>query len=50
MEEHKDPLSLWVGSWSPEEVVERKTPRGKTQDPALTNPRVSKDPQTPKAR
>ncbi len=29
MKERKDPLSLWVGSWTPEEVVERETPRPK---------------------
>ncbi len=32
MEERKDPLSLWVGSWTPEEIVEREKLRGKTKD------------------
>lgn len=34
MEERKDPLSLWVGSWTPEEIVEREKRRGKPEEPA----------------
>ncbi len=36
MEERKDPLSLWVGSWTPEEIVDRETPAPKRQDPSPT--------------
>lgn len=25
MERHRDPLELWVGTWTPEEWVERET-------------------------
>jgi len=44
MEERKDPLSLWVGSWTPEEVVERETPRMKPQDPFPKDPKEAQKP------
>jgi len=25
MDEQKDPLALWVGSWTPEDVIDRET-------------------------
>lgn len=27
MHERKDPLALWVGSWSPQEIIEREVRR-----------------------
>lgn len=25
MEERKDPMALWVGTWTPEDVIDRET-------------------------
>ncbi|HEX4841123.1 MAG TPA: hypothetical protein VFV60_03055 [bacterium] len=27
MDEHKDPLALWVGTWTPRDVIDREVQR-----------------------
>ncbi len=40
MEERKDPMALWVGSWTPEEIINRERPQ---RDPKHQPPQPQDD-------
>ena len=46
MERHRDPLELWVGNWTPEELAKRES--RKAEDSKKTEERSSEeDPKQP---
>jgi hypothetical protein len=38
MDEHKDPLALWVGVWTPRDVIDREVQRLTPPAPDKTTP------------
>ncbi len=45
-ERHRDPLELWVGTWTPEEWIDRESRRRDEHTPAMGVPEPSEgDPQ-----
>jgi hypothetical protein len=44
MDGRKDPMALWVGTWAPEDVIDRETRLLERRDPADRSDKDSAEP------